>query len=160
MGGHSSSNSGGEGAGGHSVSPGALVLGVGEGDNDGELPTAATASAAAETIDGAQLSSLSASRRGDREEEAGVWFYVGESDAIRERLKRHANRWGGGGGSGSGSGISSGSKASELDAVVVPVENRSEARRLETAVIRAMKQEGFHLVSDKDGSRNHFSSSV
>ena len=89
----------------------------------------------------------------EKEQEAGVWFYVGESDAIRERLKQHARRWGGGGGS-DGDG-----KAFKLDAVVVAVENRSEARRLETAMIRAMKQEGFHLVSDNDGSRTHFSSS-
>ncbi|CAM9889608.1 unnamed protein product [Ectocarpus sp. 12 AP-2014] len=90
------------------------------------------------------------------EEEAGVWFYVGESDSIRERLKRHAKRWGDGRGSGRGGG--GGARAFKLDAVVVPVENRSEARRLETALIRAMKDEGFHLVSDKDGSRTHFSS--
>lgn len=89
------------------------------------------------------------------EEEAGVWFYVGESDSIRERLKRHTKRWGDGRGSGGGGG---GARAFKLDAVVVPVENRSEARRLETALIRAMKDEGFHLVSDKDGSRTHFSS--
>lgn len=93
---------------------------------------------------------------GEEEEEAGVWFYVGESDAIRERLKQHARRWGGGSGSSSGSGSG---KAFKLDAVVVAVENRSEARRLETAVILAMKEEGFHLVSDNDGSRTHFSSS-
>lgn len=109
--------------------------------------------------------------------EAGVWFYVGESDAIRERLRQHARRWGGGAGSGSGlgegsdagrggSGLGSsgvgggagvGGACCKLDAVVVAVENRSEARRLETAVIRGMKEEGFYLVSDKDGSRTHFS---
>ena len=111
--------------------------------------------------------------------EAGVWFYVGESDAIRERLRQHARRWGGGAGSGSslgggsdatkrGSGLvssggvtggagSGGGACCKLDAVVVAVENRSEARRLETAVIRGMKEEGFYLVSDKDGSRTHFS---
>lgn len=114
--------------------------------------------------------------------EAGVWFYVGESDAIRERLRQHAKRWGGGAGSGSGleapptaegapkrggSGLGSsggggggaGGACCKLDAVVVAMENRSEARRLETAVIRGMKEEGFYLVSDKDGSRTHFSSS-
>lgn len=90
-----------------------------------------------------------AATRGDGEE-AAVWFYVGESDAIRERLKQHARRWGGS--------DSVGGKVFKLDAAVVAVENRSEARRLETAVIRAMKEEGFHLVSDKDGSRTHFSS--
>lgn len=93
-------------------------------------------------------------------EEAGVWFYVGESDAIRERLQRHASRWGGGDGGSDGalSGGGGGGRDFKLDAVVVAVDNRSEARRLETAVIRAMKEEGFHLVSDKDGSRTHFSS--
>lgn len=103
---------------------------------------------------------------GWRAKEAAVWFYVGESDAIRERLQRHARTWGGGAGSGTGlddSGAAaaarSGGGACKLDAVVVAMENKSEARRLETAVIRAMKREGFHLVSDNDGSRTHFSSS-
>lgn len=97
-------------------------------------------------------------------EEAGVWFYVGESDAIRERLRQHARRWGGRPRSGEGltasdvpnAGIGGGS--CKLDAIVIPTENRSDSRRLETEVIRAMKEEGFHLVADKDGSRTHFSS--
>lgn len=109
---------------------------------------AATTSPAIGEEDARASSSLSSSPSAPEGEEAGVWFYVGESDAIRDRLKRHARRWGGGG------------KAYKLDAVVVAAENRSEARRLETAVIRAMKEEGFHLVSDKDGSRTHFSSST
>lgn len=130
----------------------------GGGDSDrgagGRHPSPPTATS--EEEEGARASSGSSLSSALEGEEAGVWFYVGESDAIRERLQRHARRWGGGGG---GSGSSGGSKAYKLDAVVVAVKNRSEARRLETAVIRAMKEEGFHLVSDKDGSRAHFSSS-
>lgn len=86
-------------------------------------------------------------------QEAGVWFYVGETDVIRKRLIQHARKWGSGG---TASARSSG--ACKLDAIIVDVGNRSEARRLETAVIRAMKKEGFYLVSDRDGSRTHFSS--
>ncbi|CAM9612949.1 unnamed protein product, partial [Scytosiphon promiscuus] len=108
----------------------------------------------------ASLHHSSPASGGGAPEEAGVWFYVGESDAIRERLRRHAARWADGSGSGNGGGGGGGGggkKAFKLDAVVVPVENRSESRRLETALIRAMKSDGFHLVSDKDGSRTHFS---
>lgn len=97
---------------------------------------------------------------GEMAKEAGVWFYVGESDSIRERLRKHGRKWGGGAGSGSGLSSSKSGGTCKLDAIVVPAENRSEARRLETAVIRAMKGEGFHLVSDKDGSRKHFSSAT
>lgn len=106
-------------------------------------------------------SASSSSSGGGFAKEAGVWFYVGETDAIRERLQQHARRWGGGSGSGGGlerSGVAKPGGACKLDAIVLAVENRSEARQLETAAIRAMKAEGFFLVSDKDGSRTHFSS--
>lgn len=109
------------------------------GDGDGEGGSAGTLS------DSSPVSSLGG-------QEAGVWFYVGETDVIRKRLIQHARRWGGGTESARSSG------AYKLDAIIVDVGNRSEARRLETAVIRAMKKEGFYLVSDSDGSRKHFSS--
>lgn len=156
-------NGGDTGAGGWRASAETVVLPpAAAGHGDDEVTTAAAAAATTSPAisgegEGARASSPASSlpaTEGKEEEEAGVWFYVGESDAIRERLKRHARRWGGSGGSDGGGDA----KAFKLHAVVVAVENRSEARRLETAVIRAMKEEGFHLVSDKDGSRTHFSS--
>lgn len=84
-------------------------------------------------------------------QEAGVWFYVGETDVIRKRLIQHARKWG------DGAESTRYSSAYKLDAIIVDVGNKSEARRLETTVIRAMKKEGFYLISDRDGSRTHSS---
>lgn len=94
--------------------------------------------------------------------ETGVWFYVGESDRIRERLRQHRMRWGVSPSSPSSRTCFSPSASrypvaeagrSRLDTIVLPVDNKSDARRLETSLIRAMKDEGFHLLSDRDGSR-------
>lgn len=87
--------------------------------------------------------------------ESRVWFYVGESDAIRARLEQHRKRWRVSLASGGPAAERGGSK---LDAIVVAVDNKSSARRLETTLIRTMKDRGFYLVSDHDGSRVHFSS--
>lgn len=100
----------------------------------------------------------------DERGESGVWFYVGESDGVEGRLRQHRTRWGvasptrspsGSWSPGSGGWRLEGSEqgAGRLDAIVVPVDNKSEARRLEAALIRAMKGAGFHLLSDRDGSR-------
>lgn len=108
--------------------------------------------------DNSNLDSQRLAESGRQWEEGGVWFYVGESEAIRTRLAQHRSRWavsstaagniaGRGGVAGKG----------KLDAIVLPVENKSSARRFEASLIRAMKEEGFHLISDKDGSRVNLS---
>ena len=64
-------------------------------------------------------------------------FYVGETDSARQRLAQHRGKHG-----------------QDLEAVVVPVANKSEGRALEGLMIREMKRRGFALFSDKDGQRN------
>lgn len=133
-----------------SSSRGVAAAGAGSGSAGGAKSTAAEEALDAERDGGARSrldDDCEQAWRGWKEE-GGVWFYVGESDVIRARLAQHRNRWG----------ISSTTVASslshgKLDAIVVAMENKSSARRYETALIRAMKERGFHLISDKDGSR-------
>ena len=64
-------------------------------------------------------------------------FYVGETDLLSQRLKQHRAK---------------GKNWASLSAIVIPVKGgKSEARQLETLLIRKMAQEGFHMVSVADG---------
>mmetsp|Transcript_5014 Transcript_5014/g.20573 ORF Transcript_5014/g.20573 Transcript_5014/m.20573 type:complete len:295 (-) Transcript_5014:650-1534(-) len=65
--------------------------------------------------------------------------YVGETDAIRDRLARHRKK---------------GPRWRAAHALVVPVGDKSVARRVETLVIRALKSRGVTLESVVDGDRH------
>ena len=66
-------------------------------------------------------------------------LYVGETGSVRQRLHEHrapAGRFG---------------DAAVLRAAVVAVGDRSQARRLETALINDLKAQGYDLESSGDG---------
>lgn len=63
-------------------------------------------------------------------------LYVGETDSIRTRLTRHRKHFG---------------KA--MEARVVPLTSKTEARTIETVCINELKNSGYALLSDFDGSR-------
>jgi predicted GIY-YIG superfamily endonuclease len=65
-------------------------------------------------------------------------YYVGETDAILQRLKSHRTK-------------KKGLLWSNCRAAVIPVESKSEARRLENLIIQEMVQAGYSLESTRDG---------
>ena len=66
----------------------------------------------------------------------GDAVYVGETDAIAQRLSQHRAKPGWAGAAGAVVGVAGG---------------RSEARRVETLAIRALERQGVELVSGADG---------
>lgn len=68
-----------------------------------------------------------------------VRLYVGETESIRNRLKTHRQRRG---------------REGSVEAIVVPLSSKTEARSVETLCIRELREAGFDLQSDKDGSRS------
>ena len=71
-------------------------------------------------------------------------FYVGETESARQRLAQHRARFDGG---------REGRREGGLEAVIVPLSSKSEARVLEGLMINELTQRGFPLWSDKDGRR-------
>ena len=65
-------------------------------------------------------------------------YYVGETDAIFQRLKSHRAK-------------KKGMLWSNCRVAVIPVESKSEARRLENLIIQEMVQAGYSLESTRDG---------
>lgn len=63
-------------------------------------------------------------------------YYVGETDGIFQRLKTHRKK---------------GPAWSNCRAAIIPVESKSEARRLESVIIQEMAQAGYLLESTTDG---------
>jgi DNA mismatch repair ATPase MutS len=63
-------------------------------------------------------------------------YYVGETDAILQRLKSHRKK---------------GVVWSNCRAAVIPVASKSDARRLESLLIQEMAQAGYSLESTRDG---------
>jgi len=71
-------------------------------------------------------------------------FYVGETNSARQRLAQHRARF---------DGRREGGREKGLEAVVIPLSSKSEARVLEGLLINEMTQRGFPLWSDRDGRR-------
>ena len=68
-------------------------------------------------------------------------FYVGESEGIRQRLQQHRRTF----------------KSKDydyLEAIIVPVYDKSLAKTLESLVIQNFKKASIPLIADKDGSRH------
>lgn len=63
-------------------------------------------------------------------------LYVGETESVRQRLKQHRDHY-------KALGYS-------FNAAVVPVSDKSAARRLETSLIHALKGRGFDIENDSD----------
>ena len=69
------------------------------------------------------------------------FFYVGETEGIRKRLQQHRRTF----------------KAKGydfLEAVIVPVHDKSLAKTLETLIIQNFKKTKIPLIADKDGNRH------
>ena len=68
-------------------------------------------------------------------------FYVGETEGIRQRLQQHRRTFK--------------SKGYDyLEAIIVPVYDKSLAKTLESLVIQNFKKASIPLIADKDGSRH------
>jgi len=74
-------------------------------------------------------------------------YYVGETDAIVQRLRNHRSKGSSSSSGGGGRDVS----WSNCRAGVIPVSSKSEARRLENLIIQKMVQAGYVLVSKQDG---------
>ena len=70
-------------------------------------------------------------------------FYVGETDAISERVQTHRNTT---------------FKGSKVSGAVVRVPNKSAARLIESRVIGRLKRSGFFVAHDADGKHTNFGS--
>ncbi len=68
-------------------------------------------------------------------------FYVGESDSVTDRLRRHRAET---------------FKGASVRMAVIRADNKGHARRLETHLIGALKQSGFCVVFDTDGQHKQF----
>jgi predicted GIY-YIG superfamily endonuclease len=73
-------------------------------------------------------------------------LYVGETESIRQRLDRHRSH--------------SGRDGWKVECLVLPVTvgGKSSARKLETSLIKKLKQMGFHLDSSGDEKHSLFGS--
>jgi len=70
--------------------------------------------------------------------DAGAGVYVGETDSIGERLRKHRKKWPG------------------AVAFAVPLEDKSHARRIEASVQRRLDRLGVSLLSAADASNVNF----
>ena len=69
----------------------------------------------------------------------GSQYYVGETDSLSQRLRQHRSK---------------GKKWTSLDCYAIQIEGgKSEARNIESRLIRRLVREGFDMASVSDGAR-------
>jgi hypothetical protein len=83
---------------------------------------------------------------------SSVAYYVGETDALKQRLQQHRVRQGSTK-RGEGSGVWGWADAA---AMVLPVADKSMARAVEARTITALAEAGLPLLSKADGAHRHF----
>ena len=79
----------------------------------------------------------------DTSQKRHVSYYVGETDSFSQRLRYHRSK---------------GEEWANIDVLTIPMKGKTEARKIESLLIRKMADVGFTMISTADGRNKYLSS--